>query len=177
MKTLSIFYPLILAGIVGAIHIPRPNAANFALKPRQENDTSSPSPTTYKYSENLGKQQLFWTTKSPNPKFDIDTARKMAQSVRYSSAKTCAAKEPGKCLIGGCQNGMGLYLCNYRSEEMAVTCDVFGRIAEDMVDKWEMNAGLIGDGTDPKVQAYSYWSEDPTWVTMFTMPCLETTSG
>ncbi|KAK6508017.1 hypothetical protein TWF481_006437 [Arthrobotrys musiformis] len=168
-------------------HISNPNPE---LMPRASanGSTSISRSRAWKWSdlENLGRRQLYWINKTVNPEFSPAVARDLAQNVRSASSdQLCSTKEDGKCIIGGCdvETGLGLYLCNYRPQGVDVTCEVFGTIAEEIVDHWEgrQKGGkkdgeemLVTDFTDPLVQAYSYWSEDASWVVMYTMPCLQT---
>ncbi|EGX43916.1 hypothetical protein AOL_s00210g363 [Orbilia oligospora ATCC 24927] len=152
---------------------------NLGLLPRATAGNGTAKSWQWSDLYNLGKRQLYWVNKDPDPGFDPVVARQMAASFRADPNTLCGVKEDGKCLIGACDpaTGMGLYLCNYRPQGFETNCTVFGLIATNMIDRWEgkdKDGIFVADFTEPSVQAYSYWSEDPTWVVMYTMPCLRT---
>ncbi|RVD89503.1 uncharacterized protein DFL_000507 [Arthrobotrys flagrans] len=181
MKILSVFSLFLIATTTRAIqhppHLETTPRPNLNLTARAVNGTAK----TWKWSDmnNLGKRQLYWINKNANPDFDSTMARQMALALRADPERLCGVKQDGRCLIGSCdpEKDMGLYLCNYRPQGFETACHDFGLIAENMVDRWEGkdDGGMfVADFTEPSVQAYSYWSEDPTWVVMYAMPCLDT---
>ncbi|KAK6337217.1 hypothetical protein TWF718_009999 [Orbilia javanica] len=184
MKTISVF-SLFLGALVANTTIAIQHVSHHEtvapskldLIPRAANRTSSAKTWKWSDMDKLGKIQLFWINKSPNPGFDPVLARKMGSRLRADPDKLCGVKPDGRCLIADCnpEKDIGLYLCNYRPQGFETACHVFGLIAEDTMDRWEGKdtAGMYtADFEDSSVQAYSYWSEDPTWVVVYTMPCL-----
>ncbi|EPS43756.1 hypothetical protein H072_2269 [Dactylellina haptotyla CBS 200.50] len=160
--------------VIATIAVPSEPLLDSDLAKRDINNSIIAGP--WKWSDDLGERQLYWVNKFVNSTFDATAARDMAQKIKFSDEE-CFAKGENNCLIGGCDEtkGIGLYLCSYRPEGIKVPCKDFGAIASDIVDRWEQPNKpemMVTDWTNKQVQAYSYWSLDPTWVTMYTMPCL-----
>ncbi|KAF3942422.1 hypothetical protein ABW19_dt0205039 [Dactylella cylindrospora] len=126
-------------------------------------------------------KQLYYRPPNVKPEFtnNLPLARAIATRIR-DSPEICHAHGKNRCYIGACDEstGLGLYVCSWRDEGVRVTCNVLGQIATEILDKFESDyEGLIvadSGETSEEVQAYSFWSEDTTWATMFTMPCLPT---
>ncbi|KAK6513220.1 hypothetical protein TWF506_009383 [Arthrobotrys conoides] len=183
MKMFSMFLLSLIATAIEAIqhppHLETSPHPNFSLLPRDTAGNGTFKNWQWSDQKDLGKNQLYWINRKPNPEFDLAVARQMAASLRTDPKAVCGVKQDGKCLIAACDSdtNMGLYLCNYRPQGFETACHIIAHTATKIIDRWEgkeKGGMLIAGFTEPSVQAYSYWSEDPSWVVVYTMPCLQT---